>query len=158
VPCIVAGTAVVAESETMADGQRSGPCVRSRFSALVVDDDRLIRTLITEALTAAGADVHPADRAVGARQVLDTCHVDVALLDLHLPDCGDLTLLRDIHRLLPSLPVVLMTADGASNLCAAALVDGAHAVLMKPFDIDTLVPLLREAIGRAGAQDVIPKA
>jgi DNA-binding NtrC family response regulator len=117
-------------------------------AVLVVDDEPLIRWSIAETLRDAGLSVREAADAASARRLLaDTdLPIDVVLLDLHLPDCMDLSLLDDAIRLRPAGHVVLMTAHGTPERRAEALVHGACAVMGKPFDIGILEPLVRGAL------------
>jgi len=64
------------------------------------------------------------------------------LLDLRLPDCSDLSLLETVRRLVPSTPVVLMTAFGTPEIRERARSLGAAGVLDKPFDVDGLAGLV----------------
>lgn len=70
---------------------------------------------------------------------------DVVLLDYRLPDSNDFQLLQDLKHLSPGSAVVMMTAYADPVLAAAALDQGARRVLDKPFDLDVLNSVLREA-------------
>jgi len=116
------------------------------FRVLVVDDERLIRWSIAEALAAAGHTVIEAADAASARRVLAGGDVvNVVFLDLRLPDASDLTLLADIRRLAPQSAVVVMTAFGTREIAARASQLGAYAVLDKPFELHDVEPLMRQA-------------
>jgi DNA-binding NtrC family response regulator len=114
---------------------------------LVVEDEPLIRWSIAETLAHGGHTVLEAGNASTAvRAVTATPDpIDVVLLDYRLPDSNDLGLLADIRRLLPRSAVVMMTAYGAPEMTRQALHLGAFRVLDKPFDMDRLEPLVREA-------------
>jgi len=113
---------------------------------LVVDDEPLIRWSIAETLGAAGHHVVEAADAASARRLLDeTSDLDVALLDLRLPDSNDLALLADVRRKAPNTAVIMMTAFGTPEITANALRMGALRVLNKPFnmhDLETVVQSL----------------
>jgi len=108
--------------------------------ALVVDDEPLIRWAIAETLHADGYDVEEAGDADGTVRALfnDPAPPDLVLLDLRLPDCCDLSLLETVHRLLPTTPVILMTAFGTPEIRERARSLGAAGVLDKPFDVEGL--------------------
>lgn len=114
---------------------------------LVVDNERLIRWAVAETLVTRGHVVIQAPDALTARRAFDpgSRPVDVALLDLRLPDSDDLGLLVEIRQRSPATAVIVMTAIDAGELLAAALGLGAHAVLGKPFDIAVIEPLVRSA-------------
>jgi len=115
---------------------------------LVVEDELLIRWSIAETLVAAGHTVMEAEDGAGAVQALTTAAdaMDAVVLDYRLPDSNDLTLSAAIRRLSPGSAVILMTAFGTPEVATGALHLGAFQVLHKPFDMQTLEPLIRKAI------------
>jgi DNA-binding NtrC family response regulator len=126
-------------------------CVKKsaqRRRVLVVDDETLVRWTVTEVLTAAGYEVLEArDGESAIRALIDPAGgVEVVLLDLRLPDCDDLALLKAIVRLAPGAAVILMTAFGTREIAADALRIGAFSVVAKPFDIVDLAPLVSGAL------------
>jgi DNA-binding NtrC family response regulator len=114
---------------------------------LVVDDEPLIRWSIAETLNDRGHTVVEATNACGARAAMndDGRPIDVILLDLRLPDSGDLGLLAEFKQRLPGTAVVVMTAHGTPEITQSALSLGAHSVVGKPFDMDAVDPLVRNA-------------
>jgi DNA-binding NtrC family response regulator len=108
--------------------------------ALVVDDEPLIRWAITETLRTDGYDVEEAgDAEDTVRALFDKqARPDLVLLDLRLPDCGDLSLLETVRRLVPGATVIVMTAFGTPEVRERARSLGAAAILDKPFDVDAL--------------------
>jgi len=119
----------------------------SPLRVLVVEDEALIRWSIAETLAEHGHSVVEAGSAAGAVQALRDVPepIDVVLLDLRLPDSSDLELLTRIRRLRPESAVVMMTAFGSPDVARHALELGAYRVVDKPFDMDALEHLLREA-------------
>jgi DNA-binding NtrC family response regulator len=138
---VVAPPSVVFAGKFPETLKKSPPCV------LVVDDEPLVRWSIAEMLGAAGYDILEAGDAEGALQTLlqRSRRPDAVLLDLRLPDCHDLWLLRALRGLAPRATLVLMTAFGTPEIAAQARNMGADAVLNKPFDLETLDPLLASA-------------
>jgi DNA-binding NtrC family response regulator len=120
--------------------------VRS-LTVLVVDDEALLRWSISEVLRRIGHTVLEAATAREARDAFSQTSVElnVALLDYRLPDSNDLRLLEDVRRRFPTCGVVLMTAYATSGLAQAALRRGAYRVLVKPFDMDVIPPLVADA-------------
>ena len=113
---------------------------------LVVDDESLIRWSLTESLEAEGFTVLEAGSAREALACLDQ-HSDIAvvLLDLKLPDSTDLTLLHHLRLLAPASRVILMTAHGTAEILEEALRAGAFRAVGKPFDMEDMVAIVREA-------------
>ena len=114
---------------------------------LVVEDENLIRWAVAEMLTEAGHTVLQATDAASALHALEQTSdpFDVVLLDCHLPDSDDLSLLERIRQEAPSSAVVMMTAFGTAEMTAQAKSLGAYEVVAKPFDVATIADLLVEA-------------
>ena len=118
---------------------------------LVVDDEPLIRWAVREGLEAAGFAVVEAGTAREALQSFGdgAARAAVALLDLKLPDSDDLSLLRRILTTAPGCRVIMMTAHGTPEILAEAVRDGAFATLSKPFDLNSMVGIVRDAVAAA---------
>jgi len=127
----------------------SGGMLRSPtgLRILVVDDEALIRWSLLETLTSCGHAVVEAGDAATAVQAVTAAAVpfDVVLLDFRLPDSNDLALLSRLRRLAPTTRIILMTAYGTPEILQAALDLGAYRVISKPFDMNDLAPLVRQA-------------
>lgn len=113
-------------------------------SVLVVDDEQLIRWSLNQSLTQAGYCVVEApDGATALRQIQGLGdQLGLVLLDLRLPDCDDLTLLRKIKSLKPDCPVIMMTAYGTAETTTEAVRCGVSVVANKPFSTDDIVKLV----------------
>ena len=111
---------------------------------LVVDDERLVRWSIAETLGTLGYAVIEAADAKSALNIFDQ-DVDVVLLDLHLPDCNDLSVLACMRRIAPSTPVIMMTAFATPAAVSEAAVYGAR-VVPKPFDLHDLAARVGRAL------------
>lgn len=113
-------------------------------TALVVDDEALIRWSVSETLADLGFVVaQAADGASALNAIADAgAAFDVVVLDLRLPDVNDLSLLGRVRELLPVSTVVLMTAFGTAEIVAGALRLGVIGVLNKPFELAELAQLL----------------
>jgi two-component system response regulator (stage 0 sporulation protein F) len=70
---------------------------------------------------------------------------DVVLADFHLPDSKDLGLLSRLRKLAPATRIILMTAYGTPEILQAALDLGTYRVISKPFDMNDLASLVRQA-------------
>ncbi len=127
------------------------PHVRNKSAGhvLVVDDERLVRWSIAEVLRMHGFHVSEAADARGALASASDPWVapDAVLLDLNLPDSGDLSLLAALRRIIPHVPIILMTAFGTPELFAEARRLGAFSVIDKPFDLDDVDRVVERARG-----------
>jgi DNA-binding NtrC family response regulator len=113
---------------------------------LVVDEERLVRWSLGEMLTGAGYQVVDAQNGREARAaVADMEHpLDVMLVDPKLPDGDGLELVREARHRRLTCPVLVMTSCGSVDTVEAALTAGADRVILKPFDLDDLLDLIRQ--------------
>jgi len=113
-------------------------------TALVVDDEALIRWSLSEGLTDAGWEVRQAATGAEAREQVRALEGRpfVILLDLRLPDVADLSLVLELRGARPDVPMIVMTAHGSADDARKALAAGAHAVVGKPFDVVEMVALV----------------
>ena len=113
---------------------------------LVVDEERLVRWSLCEMLTGAGYQVVDAQNGREARAAMaDEEHpIDVMLVDPKLPDGDGLLLVREARHRRLTCSVLVMTACGSVDTIEAALSAGADRVILKPFDLDDLLRLVRQ--------------
>ena len=81
---------------------------------------------------------------------------DCVLTDLRMPEVSGLALIDTLRQELPNLPVVLMTAHGTTETAIEATRRGAFDYLLKPFEMEELIPVLARAAaaGRRGRERV----
>ncbi len=117
---------------------------------LVVDDEEMIRELITTMLGRAGYDVITAATASEAISQVEQWEVSLVLTDINMPgSMTGLELIEELRALRPGLPIVLVTgAEGAANL-REALARGAAGFVSKPFTPDDLCGVVELALGRS---------
>jgi len=115
----------------------------SRLKVLIVDDEALICWAVAEGLIAAGYDVVTAAAAGQALGLIDepTVRIDMALVDLRLPDGSGLTVLERLRER-RGVPGVLMTAYAAPGIARDAEAAGALCVVVKPFDLGDIIRLV----------------
>jgi DNA-binding NtrC family response regulator len=116
--------------------QPEGPHTRDAVRVLVVDDERLIRWALGQALSLHGCAVTEAANAQEAQAALRSGTFDAVVLDYCLPDTTDLELLRLIRTLSPRSHVVMMTAFGTPRMIDEATGLGVSCVLEKPLDLE----------------------
>jgi len=111
------------------------------MKVLVVDDEPLIRWAAASTLSDAGFSVMEASDVAGALKVLNGTPVDLALLDVRLPDGDGVALMREIHQAQPQCRFIMMTAFRTPELTAHAATEHVQ-VLDKPFGMPDLVGLV----------------
>ncbi|MBK7708816.1 MAG: sigma-54-dependent Fis family transcriptional regulator [Acidobacteria bacterium] len=113
---------------------------------LVVDDERLIRWTLSEALRGWGYQTLEAANVRGAREIIETEHPSVTLLDINLPDGSGLDFLREIKTAHPDSVVIMITANVLVDDTIAALRAGAYDFIGKPLNLDEIRLAIRNSI------------
>ena len=115
-------------------------------SALIVDDERDIRELLTLTLGRMGLRIDTAANLGEAREHLSRNTYDLCFTDMNLPDGNGIELVGEITRLYPRTPVAMITAFGNVELAVEALKAGAFDFVSKPVDISVLRGLVKHAL------------
>src|SRR6516162_220747 len=121
-------------------------------SVLIVDDEAAICWAFREALTDEGHSVRVAASGEEALQLTGgDWRPDVVVMDVRLPGIDGLAAMRQLRERIGTTPVVVMTAFGSLDTAVRAMEGGAFEYLVKPFDLDAAVEVLRRALGTASA-------
>lgn len=116
---------------------------------LVVDDDRLVLSVMSAGLADAGFEVTTAETAEDAEAWLaGGTRPDLAILDIHLPGQGGLFLANRL-RALDHIPFIMFSAYSDASTVEQANRCGALGYLVKPLDTVQLVPAVESALARA---------
>ncbi|HLE44442.1 MAG TPA: sigma-54 dependent transcriptional regulator [Methylomirabilota bacterium] len=113
---------------------------------LIADDDPVARDLLAEVLAKEGYRVRA---AAGGRECLELARsgpVDLALLDLRMPDLDGLEVLRQMQALHPGVPVLILTAFATLETAIEAIRAGAYDYLSKPFRMEEIRLVVRRAL------------
>ncbi len=119
------------------------------YKILVVDDEEAARFGIRKALQGRDVFILEAPDLRSARYTLQNESPDLLLLDVNLPDGSGIDLLREINAQPGAVPVIVITAHGSERVAVEAIRAGAYEYLSKPFEIDELRLLVRNARERA---------
>ncbi|MFH7320733.1 sigma-54-dependent transcriptional regulator [Desulfurivibrio sp. D14AmB] len=106
---------------------------------LLVDDDLNLLDLIRIRLNASGYQVTTAAHENEAKRVVAQQQFDAAVIDLQLVSQDGITLMEELHREAPELPVIILTAHGSIESAVDAMGRGAFTYLTKPFDSRELI-------------------
>jgi two-component system nitrogen regulation response regulator GlnG len=118
----------------------------ARAKILVVDDDRAVRHLVQRAFADTEIAVIEAASADDGLKMLRTEQPGVVLLDIMLPEISGLEAFRKFHALDSKMPVIFITAMDSSDIAIQAMSLGAYDFVMKPLDLNVLVPLVKQAL------------
>ena len=117
----------------------------------IVDDDATVATALRRLCLASDFD---ANTFPSGRAFLDSLaerRPDCVILDLHMPGMNGLDVLQQLARVLPALPVIVITAHDEPSSRARCLAAGARGYLSKPVGDETLLRSIADAVaGAAG--------
>ena len=122
---------------------------------LVVDDDPSIHELIGAMLAGKGWELDRANSGEEALARLDAHAYDLVLSDILMPGMDGLTLLGHMRNRDPNARIVVMTVKNTSSHILESLRHQATAYIAKPFDRDTLIGTLQNALSTTVDQDDI---
>ena len=108
-------------------------------TVLVADDDRTIRTVLTQALTRAGCKVHATSSLMTLMRWVEEGKGDLVISDVIMPDGNGLDMLPQIAKLRPGLPVIVISAQNTIMTAIQAAEADAFDYLPKPFDLPDLM-------------------
>lgn len=114
---------------------------------LVADDERSIRMMLEAGLRLNGFRVTVVPTGSRALDVARAGGIDAVLSDIYMPDGGGIDLVKEIHRIDPAIPIILMTAQGSVEAAVRAMAEGATDFIGKPFDVSAVVELLHRHLG-----------
>lgn len=120
---------------------------------LVVDDESTLRTAIFRALDRKGLQVLTANRIEEAKLFAQgEQSVDLALVDLNLPDGDGIDLMTHLKKTHPSIEVIILTGHGTIESAVRATQHGAFHFITKPFNMDEIISLVDKALSHKKLQ------
>ncbi|PHS69670.1 MAG: nitrogen regulation protein NR(I) [Methylophaga sp.] len=122
--------------------------MKNEVNVWVVDDDRSIRWVLQKALEAVEINVRVFENALEVLDAIKISTPDVLISDIRMPGMDGLQLLADIKRILPKLPVIIMTAYSDLDSAVSVYEGGAFEYLPKPFDVDEAIELVQRAVAQ----------
>src|SRR5512144_1876315 len=131
-------------------------CGRPNMRLLVIEDEPRIQAFLTRALEAEGFSVDSAGDGLDGLARAIGGHYDLVVLDLLLPRVDGLTVLRELSRRCPELPVVIVSARSDLRTKLRGFELGASDYVAKPFAFDELLARVRVQLrARASGDDTV---
>jgi len=115
---------------------------------LLVEDDHFTVTLLSAVLKAAGYDIMQAASGEEALKLVTTQMPDIALLDVNMPGMSGLELAKCLNAE-KSIPFMFLSASKDNEIVKRAVDYGAVGYLVKPVDVDSLIPAVEAGLARA---------
>ncbi len=118
----------------------------SRLKVLLVDDEEEFVTTLSERMALKGVEPETAFSGDDALARVAERPPDIVVLDVVMPGLNGFDVLREIKRILPHIPVILLTGRGSTRDGIEGMRQGAFDYLMKPVDIEDLLAKINEAV------------
>jgi len=119
---------------------------RRKGTVLIIDDEEEIRESIELLLNSEGMSTDTAGTGEEGLKKIEENLYDLVLLDLMLPGKSGMEVQKDIKRIDPTLPVVIITAIGALETAVTAIKDGSFDYVTKPWNNEKLIVIANNAI------------
>lgn len=124
----------------------------SKRCILVAEDETPIRLALCDSLEGAGYDVLAAEDGRRALELLLSQEVDLALLDVNMPEINGFKLLKMMARECPGTPCIILTAHGEEQDRVKGLELGADDYVVKPFSVAELLARITAVLRRYPAR------
>src|SRR5213594_185629 len=119
----------------------------SKRSILVVDDDRSVRSYLSDFLTSCGYSIECAESGDQAVARLSAGYIpSLIVLDIVMPGINGIEVLESVKKINPSIPVIILSAAGQTKTVVDAMKMGAADFLVKPFEEQELELAIQNVI------------
>ncbi|GAK51962.1 transcriptional regulatory protein pilR [Candidatus Moduliflexus flocculans] len=120
---------------------------------LVVDDEQSMRDFLTIMLKKEGYDTVSVEDGQQACQAIDDDIYDLVITDIKMPGVNGLDVLKHVKQVAPETYVLVITAFSSTEDAVAAMKQGALDYITKPFDIEKIKLVIRNAMERKQLSD-----
>ncbi len=120
------------------------------ISVLLVDDEKGYLNVLSNRLLKRSIHATKAFSGTQAIQILRKHDFDVVVLDLKMEDMDGIEVLKIMKKMVPDLPVIILTGHGSQTAAQEGMAFGAFDYLSKPCELQELMDKIREAHGYQG--------
>ena len=106
---------------------------------LIVDDEKKMRHILQIMLEQKGYRTEQAANGEEALELIKKYHYAMVITDLKMPVMDGMTLIREIKKIDPDYPVIVLTAYGSIESAAEAMDEGALYYITKPFEEEKII-------------------
>lgn len=117
---------------------------------LIVDDDQSMRAALYESLSSCGYEVETAENGADALVKFKEGKFAGVVTDMRMPMMSGMDVLRNVKKISPQTPVILITAYGTVNTAVEAMKEGASEFIIKPFSLDDLEFAVKNVLAASG--------
>lgn len=115
-------------------------------SILIVEDEKIMRISLADALAAEGYTVYPVATCAEGLAAIREGAFSLVITDIRLPDRNGIEILRQVNVLQPGTLVIIMTAFGGIEDAVKAMQTGAYDYIAKPFALDEMLLTVKRAL------------
>jgi two-component system response regulator PilR (NtrC family) len=119
---------------------------RNRAKILIIEDEKSMREVLSILLEGEGYDIVAAPDSVEAMNLLNRDIFDMVITDIKMPKISGFEILKKVHEISPDTLVIMITAFGTTESAIEAMQLGAYDYIHKPFKIDEIRVVVRNAI------------
>jgi DNA-binding NtrC family response regulator len=120
--------------------------VEGRIKLLLVDDEEGYVKVLSNRMGKRNIDVTKALSGTEGIQALRREDFDVAVVDLKMEDMDGIEVLKVFKKMVPAMPVIMLTGHGSEKAAKDGIESGAFDYLIKPCDLEELLEKIREAV------------
>lgn len=118
----------------------------TEIKVLLVDDEAGFTNVMAKRLSRRGMQIEVAGGGTEAIQALRRADYDVALLDLKMEDMSGIEVLQIFKKMVPDLPVIMLTGHGSEEAAREGMRHGAFDYLLKPCEFEKLLRKIMDAV------------
>ncbi len=122
----------------------------TRLRLLLVDDEEGFAEVLAKRIARRGIVVDACFSGATAIQALRRQDYDVAVLDLKMQDMDGIEVLKVFKKMVPGMPVIMLTGHGSEQAAVEGMAQGAFDYLSKPYEFNELLARIREAAVKGG--------
>ena len=115
---------------------------------LLIDDDEIFRKRVEKILSLDNYEIHLAENAAEGFEILNNQSIDIVLLDLKLPDCDGMNVLKQIKNKYRYIEIIIITGYGQISFAVKAMTEGAFSYIQKPVEYDELIINIKNAYNK----------
>ncbi|MEE2890399.1 MAG: sigma-54 dependent transcriptional regulator [Planctomycetota bacterium] len=122
---------------------------------LILDDEQPLLQSLTLELGRGGHQCLAAETGAEAMSIIKSESIDMAILDVQLPDISGLEVLRKLRQEMPEVPVLMVTAYASVDSAVEAMKEGALDYLEKPLDLEELHLVVERELSNAAVRRLV---
>jgi len=120
--------------------------MENKVNIMVVDDEEIVRESLTSWLEEDGYSVEAVESGRKALSLLPAKSWDLMLVDLKMPGMDGIQLMDEVHKAVPDMLVIIMTAYATVDTAVKAMKKGAYDYFVKPFNPDDISLTIRKIV------------